>query len=166
MSILNLPNTLQSWRNAPEHTSISRNDQLQAAAEQFEAMFLQQILKQMRKASDVLSEGSSMRSRELDTMRDFYDEVLAEKLAGQRNTGIADMLVEQLGGEPVAALPSQALQAPLTGSWAQSHAAFKPAGETVALNQQLASNTSTPPHQALSAAFAQPIRPDTKENRS
>ncbi len=167
MSILNLPNTLQSWRNAPEHTGISRNDQLQAAAEQFEAMFLQQILKQMRKASDVLSEGSSMRSRELDTMRDFYDEVLADKLAGQRNTGIADMLVEQLGGEPASApLTSQALQAPLTGSWAQSHAAFKSTGETVALNQQPALNMSTPPHQALSAAFAQPIRPDTKESRS
>ena len=166
MSILDLPNTLQSWRNAPEHTGISRNDQLQAAAEQFEALFLQQILKQMRKASDALSEGSSTRSRELDTMRDFYDGVLAEKLASQRNTGIADLLVEQLGGEPLsAAPPSQALQAPLTGSWAQPPVAFKPAGETVALIQQQAS-VSTPPHQALSAAFAQPIRPDTKENRS
>ncbi|MNJ69070.1 hypothetical protein D3C77_653770 [compost metagenome] len=77
------------------------------------------------------------------------------------------MLVEQLGGEPAPApLPSQALQAPLTGSWAQSHAAFKPASETVALSQQQALNVPTPPHQALSAAFAQPIRPETKENRS
>jgi len=31
-------------------------------------------------------------------MRDFYDEVLAETLAGKRQTGIADMLVQQLSG--------------------------------------------------------------------
>src|SRR5690606_30037213 len=61
-------------------------------------MFLQQILKQMRKAGDVLAAGNPMRSRELDTMRDFYDEVLAESLATKRQTGIADMLVQQLSG--------------------------------------------------------------------
>jgi soluble lytic murein transglycosylase len=160
MSILSLPDTLQSWRNNPEVTGISRNDQLQAAAEQFEAMFLQQILKQMRKAGDVLSEDSLMRSRELDTMRDFHDEVLAEHLAGQRQTGIASMIVEQMGGEP---RPSQAMQAPIGGSWSQQ-AAFKSADETVALEDQQMTDTGSSPH--ASAAFAQPIRPDTKENRS
>lgn len=158
MSILSLPDTLQSWRNNPEVTGISRNDQLQAAAEQFEAMFLQQILKQMRKAGDVLSEDSLMRSRELDTMRDFYDEVLADHLAGQRQTGIASMIVEQMGGEPRS---SQAMQAPVGGSWSQS-AAFKSGVDPVALQDQ----QRMEPSAHASAAFAQPIRPDTKENRS
>ena len=157
MSILSLPGSLQSWRNNPEVTGISRNDQLQAAAEQFEAMFLQQILKQMRKAGDVLSEDSLMRSRELDTMRDFYDEVLAEHLAGQRQTGIASMIVQQLGGEPRA---SQAMRAPMGGSWSQ--AAFKSGDDSVALQDQ----QRIDPSAHASAAFAQPIRPDTKENRS
>ena len=157
MSIFSLPDTLHSWRNNPEVTGISQNDQLQAAAEQFEAMFLQQILKQMRKAGDVLSEDSLMRSRELDTMRDFYDEVLAEHLAGQRQTGIASMIVQQLGGEPRS---SQAMQAPIGGSWSQT--AFKSEDESVALqNQQRLDSTAH-----ASAAFAQPVRPDTKENRS
>ena len=158
MSIFSLPDTLQSWRNNSEVTGISQNDQLEAAAERFEAMFLQQILKQMRKAGDVLSEDSLMRSRELDTMRDFYDEVLAEHLAGQRQTGIASMIVEQMGGE---SRPRQAMQAPIGGSWSQN-AAFKSADDSVALQDQQRMDSSA----HASAAFAQPIRPDTKENRS
>jgi len=72
---------------------------LDIAAEQFEAMFLQQVLKQMRKASDVLAADNPLRSREMDTMRDFYDGVLADTLATKRQTGIADMLVKQLSGD-------------------------------------------------------------------
>jgi len=86
-------------RNRADGPTAARRQQLEVVAEQFEAMFLQQILKQMRKAGDVLGAGNPMRSRELDTMRDFYDEVLADTLAGKRQTGIADMLVQQLSGE-------------------------------------------------------------------
>ena len=83
MSIVSLAQHMNSHRGTADGISTAREQQLQAAAEQFEALFLQQILKQMRKASDVLAEGNPMRSRELDTMRDFYDEVLAETLAGR-----------------------------------------------------------------------------------
>lgn len=76
--------------------AIARQARLEDAAEQFEAMFLQQILKQMRKAGDVLSEGSSMRSRQGDTLREMHDEALAQTLATHRQTGIADLLVKQL----------------------------------------------------------------------
>ncbi|WP_322979576.1 transglycosylase SLT domain-containing protein [Pseudomonas sp. C11] len=98
MSIVSLAQHMNSQRGAADGIGAAREQQLQAAAEQFEALFLQQILKQMRKASDVLAEGNPMRSREMDTMRDFYDEVLAETLAGRKQTGIADMLVKQLSG--------------------------------------------------------------------
>lgn len=94
MSIVSLNQHLNARRNGAEPTVDAQRGQLQAAAEQFEALFLQQILKQMRKASDVL--GSH--SRESTTVRDFYDEALAEHLAGQKQTGIADLLVKQLGG--------------------------------------------------------------------
>ncbi len=99
MSIVSLPQHLNTLRSRAEGPTAARRQQLEVVAEQFEAMFLQQILKQMRKAGDVLGAGNPMRSRELDTMRDFYDEVLADTLAGKRQTGIADMLVQQLGGE-------------------------------------------------------------------
>jgi soluble lytic murein transglycosylase len=107
--------------------------QLEVAAEQFEALFLQQILKQMRKASDVLGAGNSMRSRELDTLRDFHDETLAETLAARKQTGIADLLVRQLSGQAgddlggaeqarVSDLPPRAVMSlarPLISAWQQ-----------------------------------------------
>ncbi|MHC8306816.1 lytic transglycosylase domain-containing protein [Pseudomonas sp. PB3P13] len=96
MSIINI----SQHRNAPQTTAqdpaVARQARLEAAAEQFEAMFLQQILKQMRKAGDVLSEGSFTRSRQSDTLREFHDEALADTLATRRESGIAGMLVRQL----------------------------------------------------------------------
>ena len=93
----------------PQDIATARQARLEAAAEQFEAMFLQQILKQMRKAGDVLSEGSSMRSRQGDTLREMHDEALAQTLATHRQTGIADLLVMQLSrGEAAAADPVHA----------------------------------------------------------
>lgn len=77
---------------------VAQPSALEVAAEQFEALFLQQVLKQMRKAGDVLAADNPMRSRELDTMRDFYDGMLADTLATKRQTGIADLLVKQLSG--------------------------------------------------------------------
>ena len=49
-------------------------EQLQAASEQFEAMFLQQILKQMRKAGDVLyiPKGSAIEFGTTSKVRFFY----------------------------------------------------------------------------------------------
>ncbi|XLY88432.1 lytic transglycosylase domain-containing protein [Ectopseudomonas mendocina] len=134
MSIVSLAQHMNSHRGNADGIGTAREQQLQAAAEQFEALFLQQILKQMRKASDVLAEGNPMRSREMDTMRDFYDEVLAETLAGRKQTGIADMLVKQLSGsasqapnlEVAAAAarsaelpqrPSSSLLEPLRSTW-------------------------------------------------
>lgn len=130
MSIVSLSPHLGAQRAADGG---ARREQLQAAAEQFEALFLQQILKQMRKAGDVLAADNPMRSRELDTMRDFYDEVLAETLASKKQMGIADLLVRQLSGDEgqsldlqqaaaaarSADLPSRnlSLVSPLRGTW-------------------------------------------------
>lgn len=70
---------------------------LEQAAEQFEAMFLRSMLKEMRKASDVFnSETGMFSSRESRTLRDFHDDALAHELASQRSTGIADLLIKQL----------------------------------------------------------------------
>lgn len=99
MSIISLPQHLNSAGvTSGDGIASAGAASLQMAAEQFEALFLQQVLKQMRKASDALSTDSPMRSRELDTMRDFYDGVLADNLAGKKQTGIADLLVKQLSG--------------------------------------------------------------------
>lgn len=98
MSIVSLNNSTNPSASANAISGNGQKPALDLAAEQFEAMFLQQVLKQMRKASDVLAADNPLRSREMDTMRDFYDGVLADTLASKRQTGIADMLVQQLSG--------------------------------------------------------------------
>ncbi len=120
MSIVSLPQHLATLRDRTDGPTAARRQQLEVVAEQFEAMFLQQILKQMRKAGDVLGAGNPMRSRELDTMRDFYDEVLADTLAGKRQTGIADMLVQQLSGDASGTAPAPTALAGHTGSGLQA----------------------------------------------
>lgn len=71
---------------------------LQQAAEQFEAMFLRSMMTQMRKASDALAaDDNPFNSKQQRMMRDFYDDKLASQLASQRASGIADMIIAQLG---------------------------------------------------------------------
>jgi len=127
MNIVQFPTssagTVRASADAPRD---ARRAQLEAVSEQFEALFLQQILKQMRKAGDVLGADSPLRSREADTMRDFYDGALAESLARQRQAGIAELLVRQLSGQvgaanaPAAGAAEQPVEAPQApDSWWQ-----------------------------------------------
>ncbi|KMK19926.1 peptidoglycan hydrolase [Pluralibacter gergoviae] len=77
---------------------------LAQAAGQFEALFLRAMLKEMRKAADVLGEGNPFNSRQQQLMRDFYDDTLAQQLASQQSTGIARMIIQQLAPQGDAAL--------------------------------------------------------------
>ena len=69
---------------------------LEQAAEQFEALMLRSMLSQMRTASDVLGEDNPFNSKQQRMMRDFYDDRLASDLASQRSTGITQMIINQL----------------------------------------------------------------------
>ncbi len=69
---------------------------LEQAAEQFEALMLRSMLSQMRKSSDVLGEDNPFNSKQQRMMRDFYDDRLASDLASQRSTGITQMIINQL----------------------------------------------------------------------
>ena len=63
--------------------------------QQFEALFLQQMLKSMRTAS--LSEGM-FQSEQSEFYRDMYDQQIAADLAKKEVLGIANILNRQLGG--------------------------------------------------------------------
>lgn len=77
---------------------------LEQAAEQFEAMFLRSLMKEMRKASQALVDDNPFDSKQQRMMRDFYDDKLASQLASQRSTGIAQMIITQLGPQESAPL--------------------------------------------------------------
>lgn len=87
---------------------------LEQAAEQFEALFLRAMLKEMRKAADVLGQDNPFNSKQQQLMRDFYDDGLAAQLASQRSTGITGMIIRQLSPQSAAPLknlePMAALQ--------------------------------------------------------
>lgn len=82
---------------AIKHNSDSQQA-LSGVANQFEVQFLQQVLKEMRKANETLAGDDSLVSG--DTVR-FYQEMcdsqLAMAMANQQTTGLQQQIVEQMG---------------------------------------------------------------------
>jgi|SRR5690625_1712793 len=147
MSIVFLSQSSGPTRTAAEQAGEDKpREHLEAVSEQFEALFLQQILKQMRQSGDALRSDSGVRRQERDTFYALHDQVLAESLASQRQLGIADMLVEQLSG-------------PGTAS---SDNGLKDSDDPVVLSNQ----EHGIPNVHVSAAFAQPIPIERKDSDS
>ncbi|WP_305819525.1 rod-binding protein [Photobacterium leiognathi] len=95
-------NVLYHDNNGLQQIKYSLSDQqgLEVVAGQFEAMFLQMVLRQMRSSSDVLAdEDNPFSSKQQSVYRDFYDGQLAIEMAKQQQTGISEMLVKQLSSE-------------------------------------------------------------------
>ena len=71
---------------------------LREAAQQFESIFLQMMLKSMRKAEDAFSdEDSPFNSKQVKFYREMYDQQLAVNLSSSGSIGLADIIVKQLG---------------------------------------------------------------------
>ena len=97
-SEMNMSGIIEAARATAENASLKpldRNADLREAAEQFEAIFLNEFIKQARKAKladDILGSDAQ------DTYQDMMDRELSTQLAGRVNLGIAEALVRQLGG--------------------------------------------------------------------
>lgn len=78
---------------------IAKNPQgqgLQQAAEQFEAIFLQLVLKNMHAATEAMSSGNGFfASKEQQQFRDMYDAQTAQQLAANNQLGLAEAIVRQ-----------------------------------------------------------------------
>ncbi|BBU86379.1 hypothetical protein EIMP300_77790 [Escherichia coli] len=75
---------------------VQAND-IKQAAEQFEAIFLRNMLKEMRKTNELFdSKDNPFNSDSVRMMQGFYDDELCNTLAQQHGIGIAAMLVKQL----------------------------------------------------------------------
>ena len=96
-SEMNMSGIIEAARATAENASLKpldRNADLREAAEQFEAIFLNEFIKQARKAK--LAE-DIFGSEAQDTYQDMMDRELSSQLAGRVNLGIAEALVRQLG---------------------------------------------------------------------
>ncbi len=70
---------------------------LRQVAEQFEAIFVQQMLKQMRSANAVFADEDNPLTSQTDSVyQDMLDGLLAMNISQSNGMGIADMLVKQL----------------------------------------------------------------------
>ncbi|HCA7077513.1 TPA: rod-binding protein [Citrobacter sedlakii] len=77
---------------------IKEND-LQKAAQQFEAIFLRNMMKEMRKTNELFdSKDNPMNSDSGRMMQGFYDDQMCTSLAQHHGIGIAAMIVKQLSG--------------------------------------------------------------------
>ena len=75
---------------------LQAND-IKQAAEQFEAIFLRNMLKEMRKTNELFdSKDNPFNSDSVRMMQGFYDDELCNTLAQQHGIGIAAMIVKQL----------------------------------------------------------------------
>ena len=96
-SEMSMASIMEAARATAENSSLKpldRNADLREAAEQFEAIFLNEFIKQARKAK--LAE-DIFGSEAQDTYQDMMDRELSSQLAGRVNLGIAEALVRQLG---------------------------------------------------------------------
>ena len=96
---LNLSPMLDTARYVVDQGALKAPDpdsELREAAEQFEAIFLNEFLKQARKAK--LAEDLFASSAK-ETYEGMLDREMSSQLSSQVNLGIADALVRQLGGK-------------------------------------------------------------------
>lgn len=83
---------------------------LKEAAQQFESIFMQMLLKSMRQAEDVLAADSPFNSQSTKFYRDMQDQQMALELSSNGSLGLADLIVRQLGGDSDNFTPSSVLR--------------------------------------------------------
>ncbi|TBU83382.1 flagellar assembly peptidoglycan hydrolase FlgJ [Pseudomonas daroniae] len=70
---------------------------IRKVAQEFESLFLNEMLKTMRSANEVFGEGNFMNSNEAKTYQEMYDQQLSVTMAGNKNgIGLADVMARQM----------------------------------------------------------------------
>ena len=84
--------------NGLQNLKVEKDNELalRKVSEQFESMFINMLMKNMRSANQVFSEGNMFDSQESQFYRDMYDHQLSLSLAHGRGFGIADAMYRQL----------------------------------------------------------------------
>ena len=104
-----LQDTLDMSRNVHDLGSLDKLRQaaktgdkaaLMEASKQFEGIFINMMIKSMRKASDVLAdEDSPMNSQQVSFYRDMHDKQMATSMATNSSMGLANVIYQQFGGD-------------------------------------------------------------------
>jgi flagellar protein FlgJ len=73
---------------------------LRESAQQFEALFIQMMLKSMREASNVMK-SDMFQSNALETFQGMYDKEISMQMAQRNSLGFADVVVKQMTANQV-----------------------------------------------------------------
>ncbi|ANW25120.1 flagellar protein [Vibrio coralliilyticus] len=140
---------------------------LETVAGQFEAMFLQMVLRQMRSSSDVLAdEDSPFSSQQQGVFRDMYDGQLAIEMSKKQHSGISEMLIKQLSPSisevefetSVSALPANDNLNEVEASSHAEASVTSNSGQTLHSTQEMvASVRQMLGEVSVTTAFAQPL---------
>lgn len=84
-------NGLQNLKNED-----NRDEALKKVSQQFESMFINMLMKNMRAANDVFSEGNMFDTQEVKFYRDMHDHQLSLSLSHSEGFGIAEVMYRQL----------------------------------------------------------------------
>jgi len=101
------PNSLGDLKRLA-HTDGQGEDTLRAAAKQFEALFLQMVMKSMREATPA---SSLMDSDQTKTYQSLLDQQMALNMTQAKGTGLSEVIYRQLGGKDAATGNGAALTA-------------------------------------------------------
>lgn len=98
---------IQGLDNLRQAALTDEKGALKEAAKQFEGIFVRMMLKSMREASDVLADPDSpFNSQQVKFYRDMHDSQLANDLSTNGSIGMADLIVQQLGGDTENYMPA------------------------------------------------------------
>lgn len=147
-------NSLQQIRTA------GRNDEkvgLRQAAEQFEAIFFNMLLKSMRQANAAFEAEGMMNSQTTEFYRDMHDSQMASDLAQKGSLGLADLLVQQLDPQAMAKQRKQTELLQLPGAL-NNRALEMPETQHASPEQDFALLKAQAMHQLVQADVIQPGR--------
>jgi len=100
--------------------SESKEAALETAAKQFEAIFMQMLMKSMRKAEDVLASDSPLNSESTKFYRDMHDQQMSLELSNNGSLGLSELIVRQLGGDSENFTPHTFLRTDIESTRAKS----------------------------------------------
>ncbi len=90
---------LQSLNGIRNQAKVDSRAAIKAAAKEFEAFFMNMMLKSMRQASEVIGEDSMFNSQQEKMFIGMLDEQMSVELSQKGNLGIADLMARNILGD-------------------------------------------------------------------
>lgn len=91
-----LPGAAQAADAAVRPADAAYREKVEAAAVQFEGLFIAQMLNEMKKATDQLKADNGFSDTSSEAVLGFANRTVADSIANQRAFGIADALIAQM----------------------------------------------------------------------